>query len=89
MAKAKKHQFTVEVESSDHRWMSIETAAAYADISQATFLKLVEEGKFPKPFNVYSLVRWSKYALDAAMSEFERGADERNTMHDALDQMGM
>jgi predicted DNA-binding transcriptional regulator AlpA len=55
-------------------------AAAYLDIGERTFLRLVERGKLPKPTRFGSVVAWDRYRLDAYIDD----ADETDNTVDRL-----
>jgi predicted DNA-binding transcriptional regulator AlpA len=67
------------------RAMRAERAAAYLDISTATFFRLVEDGALPKPTKKNGVVSWDRLDLDAAYENWkdENGSHE-NTMHKLL-----
>lgn len=63
--------------------MRAERAAAYLDISPASFLRLVDDGVLPKPTKIRGMVTWDRLDLDAAYEDLKSGGAE-NTMHKLL-----
>jgi predicted DNA-binding transcriptional regulator AlpA len=60
------------------RAMRLERAAAYLDISRASFQRLVDEGVLPKPIKIRSgIVCWDRFALDAFVDRID---DERSSI---------
>ena len=53
------------------RLMRAPRAAAYLDIGERTFLRLVDEGKLPKPKRFRGVVAWDRYGLDAAIDDVD------------------
>lgn len=68
------------------RGMRCERAAAYLDISESSFLRLVTEGDLPPGVPVKGMTVWDRYELDAAFENFKakRKAD-RNSFDEAMD----
>jgi predicted DNA-binding transcriptional regulator AlpA len=66
--------------------MRAERAAAYLDISTATFLRWVQEGLLPKPTRVHGVVSWDRLDLDAAYEDWKAAqtAPAENTVHKLL-----
>ena len=56
--------------------MGRETAAAYVDLSPATFDKLVKEGKMPAPVRVGVRKIWLRDELEAALKGLRLSADD-------------
>ena len=44
-------------------------AAAYLGMGERTFLRLVAEGKLPKPKRLGGVVAWDRYRLDACIDD--------------------
>ena len=44
-------------------------AAAYLGLGERTFLRLVAEGKLPKPTRLGGVVAWDRYRLDACIDD--------------------
>jgi predicted DNA-binding transcriptional regulator AlpA len=60
-------------------------AAAYLDMSEPTFAKLVDEGKMPKPKKIRGMAIWDRQALDAAFDALsEDEPARRNTIDEIL-----
>jgi predicted DNA-binding transcriptional regulator AlpA len=55
------------------RLMRAYRAAAYLDMGERTFLRLVELGKLPKPTRLGGLVAWDRYRLDAYIDDADAG----------------
>ncbi len=53
------------------RALRAERAAAYLSMSTAMFLKLVEEGRLPKPKRLGGIVFWDRAKLDEFVEFFE------------------
>lgn len=53
------------------RALRAERAAAYLSMSKAMFLKLVDEGRLPKPKRLGGMVFWDRLKLDEFVSDFE------------------
>jgi predicted DNA-binding transcriptional regulator AlpA len=53
------------------RAMRAERAAAYLDISTATFLRMVEGGDLPKGTRKNGIVSWDRLDLDAAYENWK------------------
>jgi predicted DNA-binding transcriptional regulator AlpA len=67
------------------RAMRAEQASEYLSMSRSTFLKLVNEGKMPKPIKIGAMSTWDRYDIDAAFDDLKRGDGEpENTMHAIL-----
>jgi excisionase family DNA binding protein len=49
------------------RLLRADRAAAYLGIGERTFLRLVAEGKLPKPNRLGGVVAWDRYRLDACI----------------------
>ena len=49
-------------------------AAAYVDVAQPTFAKLVAEGVMPQPFDLYGVPAWDRIEIDAAVDTIKSGA---------------
>jgi hypothetical protein len=64
------------------REMRADRAAAYLDMSPASFHRLVDEGVLPRGHAVKGMVIW--YELDAAFESLKGGDDNRNSMHKLL-----
>ncbi len=62
------------------RALRAERAAAYLSMSTAQFLKLVDEGRLPKPKRLRGMVFWDRAKLDEFVEFFEGddGADVGN-----------
>ena len=67
------------------RAMRAERAAAYLDMSPATFHRLVGEGVLPEPVRHGGMVFWDRLDLDAAFENWKSPAV--NTMHELLKKM--
>jgi hypothetical protein len=69
------------------RAMRAERAAAYLDISPATFHRLVTEGILPAGTIIpgHNAVSWDRLDLDAAYEDWKTTEREGNTMHKLLD----
>lgn len=62
-------------------------AAAYLDMSESTFLRLVEERVFPKGTKIGNgIVVWDRYDLDSSFENLKRGRSgrRRNSMDELL-----
>jgi excisionase family DNA binding protein len=44
-------------------------AAEYLGMGERTFLRLVAEGKLPKPKRIGGIVAWDRYRLDACIDD--------------------
>jgi predicted DNA-binding transcriptional regulator AlpA len=64
------------------RAMRADRAAAYLDMSPASFHRLVDEGVLPRGHPVKGMVIWDRYELDAAFESLKCGDD--NSMHKLL-----
>lgn len=51
------------------RLLRADRAAAYLDMSERAFLRLVREGKLPKPKRFNGIVAWDRYRLDACVDD--------------------
>ena len=51
------------------RLLRAERAAAYLAMGERTFLRLVAEGKLPKPKRLGGVVAWDRYRLDACIDD--------------------
>ena len=65
------------------RAMRADRAAAYLDMSPASFLRLVDEEALPAGVHIKGMVVWDRFELDAAFENFKSG-DTGNTMHKLL-----
>ena len=65
------------------RAMRADRAAAYLDLSEAAFLRLVEEGLMPPPVRIKGAVTWDRLQLDAAYETFKTG-EQSNSIHKLL-----
>ena len=66
------------------RAMRADRAAAYLDMSPASFLRLVDDGLLPLGHPIKGMKMWDRYELDAAFESLKGGDDNRNTMHKLL-----
>ena len=68
------------------RGMRCDKAAAYLDMSEASFLRLVESGDLPAGVPIRGMTVWDRYELDAAFENFKdrRQRKRRNTMNEIL-----
>jgi excisionase family DNA binding protein len=67
------------------RAMRAEQAAEYLSMSRSSFLKLVDEGKMPKPIKIGAMSTWDRYDIDAALEDLKNPDPESgNTMHKIL-----
>ncbi len=68
------------------RALRAERAAAYLSMSTAMFLKLVDEGRLPKPKRLGGMVFWDRAKLDEFVEFFEGddGADADNPFEKLL-----
>jgi predicted DNA-binding transcriptional regulator AlpA len=68
------------------RAMRAEQAAGYLSMSRSMWLKLVEEGKMPKPIKIGAMTTWDRYDIDDAFEDLKRGNGEpsENTVHRRL-----
>jgi predicted DNA-binding transcriptional regulator AlpA len=65
--------------------MRAEQAADYLSMSRSMFLKLVDEGKMPKPIKIGAMTTWDLYDIDAAFEDLKNPDPETgNTMHTIL-----
>ena len=51
------------------RLLRADRAAAYLGMGERTFLRLVAEGKLPKPKRLGGVVAWDRYRLDASIDD--------------------
>jgi excisionase family DNA binding protein len=51
------------------RLLRAESAARYLGMGTRTFLRLVAEGKLPKPKRIGGVVAWDRYRLDAFVDD--------------------
>jgi len=51
------------------RLLRADRAAAYLSMGERTFLRLVAEGKLPKPKRLNGVVAWDRYRLDAYVDD--------------------
>jgi predicted DNA-binding transcriptional regulator AlpA len=66
--------------------MRADRAAAYLGMSKSEFLRLVEEGVFPKAKKIGTMAIWDRCALDVAFEVIAAvGDDERNSWDRVLD----
>jgi predicted DNA-binding transcriptional regulator AlpA len=68
------------------RAMRAEQAADYLSMSRSMWLKLVDEGKMPKPVKIGAMTTWDRYDIDDAYEDLKRGNSEptENTVHRRL-----
>jgi predicted DNA-binding transcriptional regulator AlpA len=67
------------------RAMRAEQAADYLSMSRSMWLKLVDEGKMPKPIKIGAMTTWDRYDIDAAFEDLKNPDPETgNTMHKIL-----
>jgi predicted DNA-binding transcriptional regulator AlpA len=68
------------------RAMRAEQAADYLSMSRSMWLKLVDEGKMPKPIKIGAMTTWDRYDIDDAFEDLKRGNGEpsENTVHKRL-----
>jgi len=68
------------------RLMRAERAAAYLDMSESSFLRLVELGEVPPGTPVKGMVSWDRHELDAAVENWKARRQEKpkNTVAAAL-----
>ena len=66
--------------------MRLEQAAFYLSMSQASFLRLVEDKTMPRPIKIRGMVLWDRLDVDDAFEEMKRGqrAKSRNTIDELL-----
>lgn len=55
------------------RALRIEQAAAYLSISPRAFLRLIDDGKMPKPVKVGGMSMWDRHDIDGAFEELKHG----------------
>jgi excisionase family DNA binding protein len=51
------------------RLLRADRAAAYLGMGERTFLRLVADGKLPKPKRIGGVVAWDRYRLDACIDD--------------------
>jgi excisionase family DNA binding protein len=51
------------------RLLRADRAAAYLGIGTSTFMRLVAEGKLPKPKRLCGVPTWDRYRLDAVVDD--------------------
>src|SRR5215470_5916153 len=61
------------------RTMRADTAAAYLDMSRASFLRLVDDGAMPPPTKVRGMALWDRIELDRAFEDLKDGGGEPTT----------
>jgi len=67
------------------RAMRCDRAAAYLDMSEASFLRLVADGDFPSGVAIKGMVMWDRFELDAAFENFkDKRTAKRNSVAAAL-----
>jgi predicted DNA-binding transcriptional regulator AlpA len=65
--------------------MRCDRAAAYLDMSEASFLRLVADGDFPKGIAIRGMTMWDRHELDAVFENFKaKRMAKRNTAAEAL-----
>lgn len=67
--------------------MRVEQAAFYFSMSQASFLRLVEEEIMPPPTKIKGMVLWDRLDLDDRFEELKRTSAEtkpRNSFEELL-----
>jgi predicted DNA-binding transcriptional regulator AlpA len=72
--------------ASPPRAMRAEQAADYLSMSRSMWLKLVDEGKMPKPIKIGAMTTWDRHDIDDAFEDLKRGDGEpsENTVHRRL-----
>jgi predicted DNA-binding transcriptional regulator AlpA len=72
------------------RGMRAERAAAYLDVSESTFLRLVEDKELPPGIAVRGMVLWDRCELDSAFDNWKakQRKIKRNTFDELLDRNG-
>jgi predicted DNA-binding transcriptional regulator AlpA len=55
------------------RMMRLTRAAAYVDVSESTFLRLVGEGVMPQPIVHNGLRMWDRTDVDSAIDDLKEG----------------
>jgi len=55
--------------------MKRKTVSQYADLGEAAFMRLVEEGTMPKPFKLGRSDHWSRASIDKAIAELTGAAE--------------
>jgi len=80
------HAHTERVAAWLPRAMRAEQAAEYLSMSRSTFLKLVNDGKMPKPIKIGAMTTWDRYDIDDAFEDLKNPDPESagNTMHKIL-----
>jgi predicted DNA-binding transcriptional regulator AlpA len=68
--------------------MRCERAAAYLDMSEASFLRLVAEKELPPGTPIRGMVLWDRYELDAAFENWKAKRKGRRS-DDAAAIMGL
>ena len=67
------------------RAMRCDRAAAYLDMSEASFLRLVADGDFPSGVAIKGMTMWDRLELDAAFENFkDKRKAKRNSVAAAL-----
>jgi predicted DNA-binding transcriptional regulator AlpA len=68
------------------RAMRVEQAADYLSMSRSMFLKLVGEGKMPKPIKIGAMTTWDRHDIDDAFEDLKRGdgSPSENSVHKRL-----
>ena len=71
------------------RAMRAEQAAAYLSVSQATFLRLVDEGTMPPPIKHNGVTWWDRLDIDSAFEELKHGdgSPSGNTVQKRLQEL--
>lgn len=68
------------------RGMRRDRAAAYLDMSESSFVRLVDDGDLPRGVPIKGMTVWDRYELDAAFENFKaKRGSHRNTFDEALD----
>lgn len=66
------------------RLFRADRAAAYVAMSEAMFLRLVDEGKMPAPVRLGSMTFWDRLELDAKCDSLRLAGEEENSVHAIL-----
>jgi predicted DNA-binding transcriptional regulator AlpA len=69
------------------RGMRVEQAADYLSMSKSMWLKLVDEGKMPKPIKIGAMTTRDRHDIDDAFEDLKRGdknEPSENTVHKRL-----
>jgi predicted DNA-binding transcriptional regulator AlpA len=67
------------------RGMRLDRAAAYLDISESSFLRLVTEKELPPGIQIRGMTVWDRHELDAAFENWKaKRQGKRNTVAEAL-----